>query len=172
MAELPPSRYKIVEKDGRLIVYDNGVVVSSGTSKPAPAKQQPAAPIVASWAASFKGSPAAPDSPSARFGRLADRVAAALARRKNADGTIVVSRTKKEGLRSRTMEATLTAEQARIYGISMLSFIPLVTGIVLLFISSGFIGVPVLVLGLPPAAIGAVRLGMLFDKLEWRELGG
>lgn len=171
MTDIPPSRYKIVEKDGRLIVYDKGALISSGTGKRAtPFEPTKAAPIKASWALSSKGSAPAPDSPSARFGRLSDRVAALLARRRNADGTLVIRKTKKEGLRSRTMEATMTVEQARIYGMSMLSFGPFALGMLLIFVASGAIVVPLVILGLPLMIFGVVRLGALFDKLEWRDL--
>ncbi len=169
MTDMPPSRYKIVEKDGRLIVYDKGVMVASGKSKPPSAEQKP---IVASWATASKSSAGAPDSPSAKFGRLADMAAAVLSRRRKADGTLVIQRTKKEGLRSRTKEATLTTAQARNYGMSLLSFAPFVLGMILTLFGGEVIGMPLLFLGLPLLLFGVIRMSLLFDKLDWRELGG
>jgi hypothetical protein len=172
MTDIPPSRYKIVEKDGRLIVYDKGVQVSSGMGKPAAPTQMRAAPVAARAAAAPIRTMSTPGTGDGRLGRLADGTAALLARRRNADGTLVIRRTKKEGLRSRTQEATLTAEQARIYGMSMLNFIPFALGMLLSFFGAGVIGFPLLVLGIPLLAVGAIRMTVLFGKLEWRDAGG
>ncbi len=169
MLDTPPSRYRIVEKDGRLIVYDRGVQVSGGGAKPAAPMR--AAPVAARQAAAPMRASAQPDAASGHLGRLADKTATLFARRRNADGSLLIRATRSEGLRKRTQEATLTPAQARTYGMSLLGFTPFAFGMLVSLFGGGVIGVPLLILGIPLLAVGAIRISLLFGKLTWRNAG-
>ena len=148
----PPSRYRIVEKDGRLIVYDRGVLVSTKSEKPSGARTSgPMA--VADGVPWFD-----------RIGTILVR----LMTTKDASGRVLMTRKVTKGFTQVKQTAVVSVDQAVQLGRGLALLLPLVSTIVLSIVTSGA-ALPLLVVTVPVAIGSLVVFAPLMMSLKWDE---
>jgi hypothetical protein len=141
--EAPPSRYRVVEKDGRLIVIDTATGTATGAAPPLPARSGP--PPVAPG----KGVMAA----------LADGAAQVVSKGRDSDGRLVIAWEWTEKGKTKQWNAALDASQQRRLGRAILSIVAPVPVVIVTFIAGRpFLG---LVAGVPLILAGALGLNRL-----------
>lgn len=150
--DAPKSRYRIVEKDGRLVVIDNatGAPVSPPPPRPAGAPRSGPggpAPVIASGRSAVDGA--------------ADFLLALVTREWDGEGRAVIAWEWKESGRTRRWDARLDTGQQRRLGRALLAVaaFPLAILIFILFDGSArWVGVA---LALPPVVWGVVAVRRL-----------
>jgi hypothetical protein len=149
--DAPKGRYSVVEKDGRLIVIDNG----TGTPIRSP---------VAPPSRPGRGGVSPPD-PGA-LDRAADLLLALAARKRDAQGRAVIAWEWRENGRVKRWDAILDEAQQRRLGRALLALFAAPALIVLLIFANGSLFGLGLIFALPPLAWGAFSLRRLYRETD------
>ena len=168
--DAPPSRYRIVEKDGRLIVIDNATgEVASGTTPPRPG----GSPIAGPAKASSRGSGGSPiSSPGGTFTTWRDGIGAFLLRMAvsewDENGLAIVRWSwRRNGVEERWDAALDEDEQRRLArALTALATLPLFL-ILLIFGGGGWLFVP-LAFTVVPVAWGGIAIAKLRAETNQR----
>jgi hypothetical protein len=151
--EAPKGRYSVVEKDGRLIVIDNGTgaPIPSTFAPPSAARNGGRAP------------PSAPitDPDPAPLDRAADLLLALAAKRRDSEGRAVIAWEWRENGKVRRWDAALDAGQQRRMGRALLALLAAPMLLVLALLTSTGLIPLALILSLPPLAWGLLSLRRL-----------
>jgi hypothetical protein len=149
--DAPKSRYKVVEKDGRLVVIDNATGAPATPPPPRPPAARPGAPGPAPLVAEGRGA----------VDGAADFLLALVTREWDGEGNAVIAWEWKEGGRERRWDARLDPGQQRRLGRALLG----VAALPLLVLAFIFGSPPVIwvgaVLSLPPAVWGVAAIRRL-----------
>jgi hypothetical protein len=151
--DAPKGRYSVIEKDGRLIVIDNG------TGSALPSSIQPPS-------RTSRGLPPAPVSPAGPgvIDRAADVLVALTARERDGQGRAVIAWTWEQNGRKQRWDAVLDESQQRRLGRALLALMaaPLLL-FLLMFAGGSSFGFGAL-LALPAVLWGAVSLRRLYGE--------
>jgi hypothetical protein len=154
--DAPKGRYSVVEKDGRLVVIDNG----TGTPIPSSVAPPPARP---GRGASATASPVSGRDPGP-IDRAADVLVALAAREWDDEGRAVIAWKWEQNGQKKRWDAALDERQQRRLGRALLALCAVVLlPAFILFAGSAASALAVLFI-LPPAAWGAVSLQRLYRE--------
>jgi hypothetical protein len=153
--DAPKGRYSVVEKDGRLVVIDNGTgspIPSSIAPPTAPGRAgiAPAGPV-------GRGEPGALD-------RAADLLLALAARKRDSDGRAVIAWEWRENGKVKRWDAALDERQQRRLGRALLALVASPLLLVILVVAGGDALGFGLLLVLPPAMWGAISIRRLYRE--------
>lgn len=175
MLNAPPSRYRIVEKGGRLIVYDRGVQVSVG-AKPVAKQDRPSSAL--NPVASVKETLAQATTPFSdvkpfpllMLDQMGLGFIKMMSNGTDANGLIILTRRVRKGITETVSTTRVTKEQASVLGRGALLLIAAAVSLVL-GISSGS-GAGMLFLSLVAAislAAAFVGSGPTVERLQWEK---
>jgi hypothetical protein len=155
--DAPKGRYSVVEKDGRLVVIDNG----TGAPVPSSVAPPPARPGPGGRAPGPVG-----DGDPAALDRAADLLLALAARKRDPQGRAVIAWEWRENGRVRRWDAALDRGQQRRMGRALLALAagPLV--LILSVLTGGALFGLALLLALPPLAWGVASLRRLYRETD------
>jgi hypothetical protein len=161
--DAPKGRYSVVEKDGRLIVIDNGTGAPIRSSIAPP-------PARAGRAGSARPPPVSGRDPGP-VDRAAARLVALDAREWDGEGRAIIAWKWEQNGQDKSWNAALDERQQRRFGRALLALCAVVLiPVVILFAGSGASVLAALLI-LPPAAWGAVSLQRLYRETNDPELG-
>jgi hypothetical protein len=158
--DAPRGRYSVIEKDGRLVVIDNGTGAPIPSSLPPPPR-------------AGRGTPSSPASPGpvasagpARIDRGADFLLAMAAREWDSEGRAVIAWRWRQNGREKRWDAALDAAQQRRMGRALLALCaaPLVP-LLLIFADGAWSGLGALLI-LPPLAWAGFSLARLYAETD------
>jgi len=153
--EAPKGRYRVVEKDGRLVVIDNETGAPLPSSVAPPPRQGRSGPSPVS--------PVAPAGPGA-IDRAADALLALVTREWDPEGRAVIAWEWRESGKVRRWDAALDPGQQRRMGRALLALVAAPLFLVLLAFADGaLLGLGLLV-AFPPVAWGALSLRRLYRE--------
>ncbi|HYD36350.1 MAG TPA: hypothetical protein VEA60_01980 [Allosphingosinicella sp.] len=152
--DAPQGRYRIVEKEGRLVVIDNR------TGSPIPSSVAPPSPSRPGRGADAPAGPVAPAGPGP-VDRAADLLLALVANRWDEQGRAVIAWEWRESSKVRRWDAALDSRQQRRLGRALLALAagPLLL-VLAVFADVGLFGLAIL-LALPPLAWAAFAIRRL-----------
>lgn len=156
----PKGRYSVVEKDGRLIVIDNGTgaPIPSSFAPPVQGGRPSAGPVGG-------GDPGALD-------RAADLLLALVVRRRDSDGRAVIAWEWRENGKVKRWDAALDHGQQRRMGRALVALVAApVLLILFIFADAGLAGLAMLLM-LPPLAWAAILLRRLYRETNDPSLRG
>lgn len=157
--EAPKGRYRVLEKDGRLVVIDN----ESG--RPIPSTLAPPPPAGPGRAASGPSSPAESGGPGP-IERAADVLLAMAVRQWDAEGRAVIAWEWRSRGRKQRWDARLDRPQQRRLGRALLALCALPVFILAMILGEGaLLGLPTL-LAFPFIAWGAIALVRLYHETD------
>lgn len=146
--DAPPSRYRVVEKEGRLIVLDTATGASTGTAPASPAGSA-TAPMAAGRGL---------------IDALADATAGLAAKGRDAEGRLVIAWEWTKNGKTRRWDAALDTEQQRRLGRAILAIVvPIPLATVTFVVEQPLIG---LIIGVPLILFGALALNRLQTETE------
>jgi hypothetical protein len=162
--DAPQGRYRVVEKDGRLVVIDNETgtpIPSSVASPPTVGRGRPSA------------SPAGPVAPAGpgTIDRAADLLLALAAKRWDEQGRAVIAWEWQENGKVKRWDAALDQDQQRRMGRALLALAATPLLLVLTIFAAGTMFGLAVILALPPLAWGAVSLRRLYRETNDPGLG-
>lgn len=155
--DAPKGRYRVVEKDGRLVVIDNetGAPLPSSIASPPTPRARRAGPMPAS--------PVAPAGPGP-LDRAADLLLALTAREWDSEGRAVIAWEWHESGKVKRWDAVLDEGQQRRLGRALLALLAApVFLIFLVFVAGAWFGLGLL-LALPPLAWAGLSLRRLYRE--------
>ena len=160
--EAPRGRYSVIEKDGRLVVIDNGTGAPIPSSVAPPARPDRGG---ASPAGPVSGAGPGP------LDRTADLLLALASKRRDSQGRAVIAWEWQENGKVKRWDAALDEGQQRRMGRALLALVaaPLLL-ILAIFTGGGLIGLA-LVLALPPLTWAAVSIRRLYRETNDPGLG-
>jgi hypothetical protein len=155
--DAPKGRYSVIEKDGRLVVIDNG------TGTPLPSSIRPPPPERSRGLPS-PSSPVGPAGPGV-LDRAADFLVTLVAKERDRQGRAVIAWTWEQNGRKKRWDALLDPRQQRRLGRALLALMAPPLFLVLLTLAGGgpFFGFGLLLI-LPVALLGAVSLNRLYRE--------
>ena len=162
--DAPQGRYRVVEKDGRLVVIDNetGAPIPSSVAAPPPARSgRPAA------------SPAGPVAPAGPgpIDRAADLLLALAVRRWDEQGRAVIAWQWEENGKVKRWDAALDPGRQRRLGRALLALAAAPLAVIAAILSGGALVGPAIVLALPPLAWAAFSIRRLYRETNDPGLG-
>jgi len=146
--DVPPSRYRVVEKDGRLIVIDTSTGAATGAAPAAPMRSgsAPAAPV------------------NGLLDRVADAAAQVVGTGRDPQGRMIVAWEWTQNGKVKRWDAALDPAQQRRLGRSLLSIVaPIPLAVVLFLAGQPFIG---FVIALPLILSGGIGLNRLQSETQ------
>jgi hypothetical protein len=162
--DAPKGRYSIVEKDGRLVVIDNG------TGAPIPSTIAPPPPRPG------RGAPATLSPVSGRdpgaIDRAADRLVALAAREWDGEGRAIIAWKWEQNGQKKRWDAALDPRQQRRLGRALLALCAVALLPVFILFAGGAASALAAVFILPPAGWGAVSLQRLYRETNDPGLAG
>jgi hypothetical protein len=136
--EAPPSRYRVIEKDGRLVVVETKTGAPAPSVAPGTALPRPSAPPMVAG----KG----------LLDSVADALAARVAKGRDPEGRIVIAWEWKQNGKTRRWDAALDAGQQRRLGRALLAIVAAFPAVLITFVTETpfialFVAVPLIVWG-------------------------
>lgn len=162
--EPPKGRYRVVEKDGRLIVIDNqtGAPIPSSIVAPQPARR--------GRSSASPAGPVAPAGPGA-IDRAADLLLGIAAKRWDEQGRAVIAWEWQENGKVKRWDAALDHSQQRRMGRALLALAAAPLLLILAVLTGGALIGLVLIFALPPLAWGAISIRRLYRETNDPGLG-
>lgn len=155
--DAPKGRYSVVEKDGRLVVIDNG------TGAPLPSSIRPPPSRTVGGRPSHSA-PVSATGPHA-LDRAADLLVALVARQRDSEGRAVIAWTWQQNGREKRWDAALDQSQQRRLGRALLAFVASALLLLLLIFTGRALSALVIPLTLP-ALWGMISLMRLYRETD------